>query len=495
MEPNTVFDGINDDQFESIKKIIEQQFEYDTKELTPGQKASFVLNTTEGNISLHYYFKGKVMLQSSPTNTVYAKLVSDLANQLSISPIKKIEVTPKEENEIVADYFIGCDESGAGESFGSMFLGCAVIHKVHLKTICDIVQGRTIRELSKQEVSQMLNGIKDTFQSDVKVYTPSIIDDNSKNVLLDRGYIELISKMIQGKTRVNIVIDDYGVRHELIRYTNNLKNSDVEIIIKTKADEEYTACKIASLVARQARMDEVDYINKTNTLVEDGTMEMISPGTGSASNPLTEKYLALYRQKFPDAEFPSFVRKKWANIDRINKKYPRRLTGLFVVCGSCNENLRCIDVMFEKTSGTKFYCTKCSNFISVDHFHQYFKRNVISLDTSSLISRILSKDLKSNQYFKDNDFLLPTYIYEELDRKQPDMKRGAQKEISELVDFKTNSIIGFDDIDTHTLASGAPNDKKLLAVLNNRNAAVLTKDRTMASFAEIDHFVFFVKGM
>lgn len=37
--------------------------------------------------------------------------------------------------------------------------------------------------------------------------------------------------------------------------------------------------------------------------------------------------------------------------------------------------------------------------------------------------------------------------------------------------------------------------KKLLTVLDNRNAAVLTKDRNMASFAEIDHFVFFAKGM
>ena len=151
--------------------------------------------------------------------------------------------------------------------------------------------------------------------------------------------------------------------------------------------------------------------------------------------------------------------------------------------------------MFDKTTGTKFYCPKSSNLISVEDFRKYFTRNVISLDTSTLISRILSKDLNSNQYFKDNDFLLPLYVYDELDTKQPDKKRGAQKEISELVSFKSNSVIRFDDVDTHSLAPGVSNDKKLLAVLDNRNAAVLTKDRNMASFAEIDHFVFFVKGM
>ncbi len=151
--------------------------------------------------------------------------------------------------------------------------------------------------------------------------------------------------------------------------------------------------------------------------------------------------------------------------------------------------------MFDKRTGTKLYCSKCSNLISVNNFKAYFKKNVITLDTSTLISKILSKDLDTNQYFKDNDFLLPTFVYEELDTKQPDKKRGAQNEITKLREYKQNGLIGFNDIDTHLLASGVPNDKKLLAVLDTKNACVLTKDTTMATFAEINHFVLFVKGM
>ena len=98
-----------------------------------------------------------------------------------------------------------------------------------------------------------------------------------------------------------------------------------------------------------------------------------------------------------------------------------------------------------------------------------------------------------NKY--DTSTLLKTAKYEELDTKQPDKKRGAQKEIDELVSQKNKGVIGFDDFNTHDLAHGVPNDKKLLAVLGNRNAALLTKDMTMATFAEIDHFVFYVKGM
>ena len=189
------------------------------------------------------------------------------------------------------------------------------------------------------------------------------------------------------------------------------------------------------------------------------------------------------------------MRKKWANIIKIDEKYPRRRTGLSVVCEHCSKELSRVDVMFDKKSGTKLYCSKCSNLISVPNFRSYFKKNTITLDTSTVISRIVSKDLNSNQYFKENDFLLPSFVYEELDRKQPDIKRGAQREITELREHRLNGLIGFDDFDTHLLASGVANDKKLLAVLDNRNACVLAKDINMAIFAEVRHFVLFVKGM
>ena len=495
MDPNTVFEGINDSQFSEIKKILDSQFKYKITDPQQGVKESLVISTTEGNVSLTYYSKGKVLLQSSPSNSVYAKLVEDLANMLSIGPTKKIEVIPKEESELISDYYLGCDEAGAGESFGSMFLGCAIIHKNNLETICNIVKGRNIRELSKQEINQIFNAIKEKFDFDIKIFSPSEIDDNSKNVLLDRGYIDLITKKLGDKSKVSVVIDDYGIRHELTHYVNELKKQGIEVIVKNKADEQYTACKIASLVARKSRMAEIEQINNTNALVDEQTQEMVVPGSGAASNSMTEQYLAMYRKKLPDAEFPAFVRKKWSNIIKIEKKYPRRITGLFVICEHCKTKLRRIDVTFDKKSGTKFYCTTCSNLITVTNFKAYFTKNVIALDTSTLISRIVSKDLNSTQYFKDNDFLLPTYVYEELDTKQPDKKRGAQKEIDELVAQKSSGVIGFDDINTHDLAHGVPNDKKMLAVLDNRNATLLTKDMTMATFAEIDHFVFFVKGM
>lgn len=462
--------------------------------LQQGVKDTFQINTTEGKISFTYYIKGTLMIQSSPSNTVYAKIASDISDSLSIKPVTKTEPQPKEESELISEYYVGCDEAGAGESFGSMFLGCTIIHKDQLDGICNIVRGKNIRELKKQEVNQILNAISGTYSADVKIYSAYDMDNNSKNVLLDRGYIELISKIISGKSSVSVMIDDYGVRPEMIKFVDELKKNDVEVIVKTKADEEYTAVKVASLIARKARLAEIDQINSEYVIVDKENQEMILPEAGSASNPNTIMYLTEFRKRNPYAELPPFVRKKWHNVDQFEKKYPRLSSGLFVKCQHCSTELTRIDIRYDKQKGTKLYCTKCANLIAVSHFQAYFNKNLIVLDTSTLISRIVSKDLKSNCYFKSNCFLIPTFVYEELDTKQPDKKKGGMNEISELSEFKRLGVIGLDDVDTHILAHGVANDKKLLKVLGTRNATLLTKDANMASFAEIDHFVFFING-
>jgi len=495
LDPNTIFPDLSENNFQTVKDELKQRFTLVSNDIQKGTKEAFVIDTTEGKINFTFYSNGKLVVQSSPANTVYTSIVDEISNSISIQPTKKIEVIPKEESELISDYYIGCDEAGAGESFGSMFLGCAIISKENLEAICDIIKGKNIRQLTKHEVNQTYNAISSLFDSVIRTYQAAEIDAGSKNVLLDRGYIELISKITEGKSKFSIVIDDYGTRHEMNKFASSLKTQDVEVIIKNKADEQYTACKIASLIARKARIEEVDYIDNTNSLVDQTTKDLISPSTGAASNPNTARYLIEYRKKFPTAEFPPFVRKKWKNVMEIEAKCPRQREGLFVKCTHCNTELSRVDIQWDIQHGTKFYCSNCANLITVSDFRGSFQKNLITLDTSTLISRIASKDLTTSKYLEGNTFLLPSFVYEELDKKQPDKKKGAQKEVSELGKFKKQQIIGFENVDTHTLAHGVSNDKKLLAVLNNRNATLLTKDRIMATFAEVDHFVLFVKGL
>ena len=324
MKSNTVFENLGDDDYAKIESDLKSRFTLIERRIQQGTKKTFTIKSTEGRINFTYYSNHKFMIQSSPTNTIYSSIVENISQSLSIYPYEKEDVIPKEESELISEYYVGCDEAGAGESFGSMFLGCAVIQEKNLESICDIIQGKNIRQLKEREITQILNTISGTYESDVKVYSPFEIDDGSKNILLDRGYIGLIASAIQNKSKISIAVDDYGIRHELTKYLKKIGSENIIITVKTKADEQYTACKLASLIARKSRMENITHINSTNTLVDGKTREMIVPGSGAASNENTERYLKEFRKRFPDAEFPPFVRKKWQNIVKINEKYPRR---------------------------------------------------------------------------------------------------------------------------------------------------------------------------
>jgi len=323
LNSNTVFEDLSEKDFQMVKDNLKQKFNLTTKPIKKGTKEAFVINTTEGGINFTYYTKGKLMIQASPTNTIYVSIVDEISKSISKQPSKKIVQTfLKNESDLICDYYVGCDEAGAGESFGSMFLGSAIVPKKNLERIQAEIKGKNIRELTKYEILQTYNKISDLFSSEIKTYQASEPGEGTKNTLLDKGYIELITKIIEGKSKLSIVIDDYGVKDEFKEFSNSLKAKGIEVIIIHKADERYTACKVGSLVARKARLEEIDDNNEKYSFVNEAGQK-ISPGAGSAANENTAKYLIEFRKKFPTSDFPPFVRMKWKNVKEIDEKYPR----------------------------------------------------------------------------------------------------------------------------------------------------------------------------
>jgi len=305
--------------FKALKDDLKLRFRLTDKAIQKGTKESFEIDTNEGKINFTLYNNATLMVQASPTNTIYASFVDDVSKFISKEPTKKtVQTFLKEESNLICDYYVGCDEAGAGESFGSMFLGCVIISKKNLERIQAFLKEKNIRELKKYEILQIHNKISGLFSSKIYVYTASDIDEGSKNTLLDRGYIEIITKIIEGKSKLSVVIDDYGVKRELKEFCNSLKMKGAEVIIIHKADEQYTACKAASLIARKARIEEIDQNNEKYSFVNEAG-EKIIPGAGSASNENTKRYLMEFKKKFSNKEYPLFVRRKWKNVKDVDK--------------------------------------------------------------------------------------------------------------------------------------------------------------------------------
>ena len=324
MASNEVF-KVTPDKYQNIKQYVIKKFKILPKQVTSKSIVeSFEIRSKRGKITFTFFKTNKLMIQSSISNQDFVDIIKKISCILSITENKQRNIVSHiEQDELEFDYYIGCDEAGKGETFGSLFLGCALIKKENLKSIQDIIKNKNIRELTENNIEKMRNKLKNQYIFFYKKYTASEIDKNSLNILLDKGYKYLLSEIIGNKTNLLIAIDDYGVGDELKAYIKKVENDNIKIIVKHKADEKYTACKIASLGARYLRINEIKEIDNEFVLIEESTDEKIYPGAGSPSNSNTEKYLKLFRKQNPTLDFPDFVRKKWNNVKQIDNKYPK----------------------------------------------------------------------------------------------------------------------------------------------------------------------------
>ena len=327
MKPNHTFTNISRSAYQEIKDFIGLKHRIRVLEKTsPGLEEAFdVLNES---IKAHYYTKGKLLFQSSPTNKTYANLISDIDEEFSLNSLDKVEESP---TEIPSDvrHFVGCDESGAGETFGSMFLGCVAVKASNLKNIQKIFDIQDIKTLEEYEILEKYEAIKEHCKISVKKCKASEIDETSKNTLLDRKYEELLREAIPQKGKVCLIIDDYGIQRELKSFIDSFRSQGNTAIVANKADEKYAICQAASVVARKERFEEMRNIDKEFS-IQDESGRKIVPGSGNAGNPQTDQYLEIFMKQNPGKDLPTFVRRKWSNVQKLlNQRSNQKISGFF----------------------------------------------------------------------------------------------------------------------------------------------------------------------
>ena len=327
MKPNHTFTNISRSVYQEIKDFIKLKYKIQVLEKTsPGLEEAFdILNES---IKAHYYTKGKLLFQSSPANKTYANLVSDIDRKFLLDSLDEME---ENSTKIPSDvkYFVGCDESGAGETFGSMFLGCAIVNADNLKNIRQIFDIQNIKILEEYEILEKYEVIKKYCKIFVNKCKASEIDETNKNMLLDRKYKELLDEAIPQKEKTCVIIDDYGIQRGLKSFVDNLRSQGNTVIVVNKADEKYAICQVASVVARKERFEEIRNMNKEFS-IQDESGQKISPGSGNAGNPQTDQYLEMFLKQNPGKELPMFVRRKWSNVQKLLKqKSNKKISGFF----------------------------------------------------------------------------------------------------------------------------------------------------------------------
>lgn len=484
------FPDITLSDYNQFKLSIQKSFQITPNIPYTGIRDSFHFNIFEEKYTVTYYNNNKLIIQYKK-NANYINEINKLIKKPAVMR-QDIQI-PYEESTLKYDYYIGCDESGKGESFGSMYLGCSLIRKEDLSEISNFLKSKKVSRLSKDQLENLKTPISSFFEFKIKEYSPSDLNNNNIIDLLDRGYMELISEIMPKSTNIAIIIDNYQTGISFNRYLRGLKNKGCHIINITKADEKYVACKVASLVARISRKMNVENINNKYRLKyqnENSQTIDVIPEAGSPSNLNTNRYLTIFRRQYPYANLPPFVRTRWSNVKLFEQSNPRKTTKIYYECTNCNSKINLIYVIDKKYT-IELKCSVCKKQIDRTSFQKFIYHQNIVVDTSAIISKIVSKDLNTNKFFQNTTITIPSYVYIEIDNRTRGQKRGGQNEIDNISKFD-KTLIELKEIDTHFLSSGKKNDMKILESIDNLNACLLTQDRNMAVFGKLSHPVFYV---
>jgi len=486
---NFVYENIEEKDYKEIRSVLCKKIGAPKEESIEHCIEAIKFSNTKGSLNVRYYKTKKLMFQGNLEDI--DSILKDIKEDLGIMPneAKNLSQSSFSEPKNNKDFFLGFDEAGKGETFGSLFLGGVKIEKKNLEYLGGMLGGKNIKKMNKIQIENLFNAIRDKFSYEIKQNPPKHIDSLQMNTLLDRGYIELIKKLNEEPSKMALFLDDYGIGYELKSKLTELEKNGSYIVVSSNADEEYLACSLASLISRRARLIEMDYLSKENIILDPQTGEKVFFNNGSPSNPETEKYLITYRKLYPFSDFPPFIRTKWGNVREIETRFPKQVSNLSFKCKYCNEEGYKICMFYDNVNKiTECFCPRCSKKIDVMELRGFFKNKDIIIDTSVIISRIISKDLETEKHLEGCKFVIPSMLYDELDSKQPTIKLGGTREIENLRKLHEKKEITLIEFDVEDY-SEVKNDKKFLRVLRNKNGVMLTKDSNLANFSEIKEFV------
>lgn len=487
---NYVFENINEEDCKKILSLLKSNFPNISDRSTPHCMKSFQLSYGSNRITFDYYNSTKLMIQGNCFEL--EGCIEKINSKLNLFPSNNKKEEKRQqitlgESRIDAKSFVGFDESGKGECMGPIILGAVKFEKKKLNFLKSRLGKKDIKKLSWEEIVKLYNSLVENFEYKIRRINSRDIDNKNINTLLDEGYSKLISKISKSPKEEAFFIDNYGVSWELNEKLNKLKLEGAKIILAEKVDVNYVAGALASLVARKNRNAEMVILSKENILP--GDVGDIIKFKSGAVNEETEKYLERYRKLFPYSDLPDFVRKSWANIKRFEEKNPKKEFNLTYKCNGCGYESRivCLEIK-QGFNESEFFCSSCGQLIKKEEINGMIRKRPIIVDTSTILSRTITKDLNSGSYFEGCSFVLPSSIYEEIDTKQPYLKVGGTREIDELKKLSNEKVINFNyhESEDH---SDIPIDKKLIRVVRSQGGIMLTKDSNLASFSLMGAFV------
>jgi len=83
LNPYSVFPNFRESEFQNLKGKLKERGGLTNKPIQSGTKEALQIDTPDGKITITYYKSGKLMIQSSPSNSEYVWLANEISKYFS----------------------------------------------------------------------------------------------------------------------------------------------------------------------------------------------------------------------------------------------------------------------------------------------------------------------------------------------------------------------------------------------------------------------------
>jgi ribonuclease HII len=199
----------------------------------------------------------------------------------------------------------GVDEAGKGPVIGPLVVAAVAVKNAKDIQDLGVKDSKQLNPIKRKELS---NIIKDKFDYTIEIIEAEKVDEYRKQNRLNDLNREAFEKLIS-KLNPNVAYVDAADVNEH-RFGKQIKEkltneNDTDIISMHKADEKIDVVAAASIIAKEAREEEIRRLKK----------EIGDFGSGYPSDERTIKFLKTFYAD--NGKWPTGTRKSWKTIERI----------------------------------------------------------------------------------------------------------------------------------------------------------------------------------
>ena len=438
---------------------------------------------------------GDVVFTSYKTGTIYFSGGNGDSVETALNDVSKILEGESARSE--KEFLVGMDETGKGEVLGPSVLAVVVLRNALTHKIETELGSADTKKKHDFQFWDTLFRDLDRYRGhglsyEIETILPWDVDKYNVNKLMDVVYQRLLSRLLSGlnPTHCRIILDDYGMGNNLHLYLKSLSKTGAEVRVEAHADENYVEVKTASVLSKWRRELAMKKIG------EKFSMPAVALGSGNAGDPLTVKWLKEWKQS--GQQWPWFVKVSWKTIRELDGITNEPVKGsppvrhdilsrdsqemfregrlstssLRVMCPHCGASLGSCKLTPEPAGGLVGRCIQCNATIEDLAITLRYYCGSALLDSSTIISGSISKDLQKRGFFAGYTLLLHPIVAIETDNP------GGKREMELLGDFAAMDRVTLRRLDDSS-SKTENHDQLIIQAARGQDAILVTRDKGM----------------